>query len=1068
MPTLEELDTLKTQINRLGDEPRLLAERGETLEDISPPESSIDSDLEQLLDEDNSGGGIDEMEALLGSYVDDVNEPGTDINDTPELDDFNIDDLEPLDNPETDDDFSLDDLDLGDAADNFPAVESPEDDSTEGAISEDLSVEEPSIDDFSLEDLSDDIPDDVLSDEAVSEEPPLDDFSLDDLNLDDITSDDQSGFSDVPPENIDSEELSLDEAGDSGSLESLDEPGELEDLELEEDGVDPSDVPDVDSAMEQLGDLDTLDAESQTEISLDEELNFEEELGADVLSDIRDVGDESQQFSMDDFGEQYNFKEGDGAYTENLEVDIEELEQSLDEAFEGGTKPFSLDEDDFTAIRQTLANLPRNLKIAIEEILADDRRNPEILKPLIDALIIGESPKSLVVRFKAITKRKIELPKSYEKRSGKDLEARRASLIYGLVKEGWPVIRMILLVISIGWVLGASVFMWVYRPLMAEYLYEKGLDAIADDDIEEAVMYFYDAWDGWPLFYPEDEGTDRIADSPIVVKGWKNNNRWLDYAAAFRRRKHWDTARDFYEGYLRVKPDSKDVRLEYSEFLSSVLGKYGEAVTVLENAPVSGRNKWDREYTLATGDVYMDWAEDDPTKYEEARFRYAKILEITRNDERAILSMMKYHLRLGDDEKIDRLLPIFDSEVPGRTDTPELAAEVYASLGEYHLARDHAEESRRFINLALAADPLAPEPSFVDGMFWRMADDGQREIQAYRRTLINLDGRESLSRKDLEMRILSLGGMGRLQAANADYGNATASYSKALNLFEDAHKRNQLGATPAYGRLYLEQGDILYRGVQTSGDLPLTLAMNHESLIEGSDRYSELIQAERYYNEAEELLHSSGSSGMPSVSLYRRAYARYVLDLDDALLDFHRVTRKKPEDYEARLALATVLLDRGDFEASRSQYARALELLDSELYRTGGILNPFDRQSHAELLLRYVVAWNNLGVGRARSAARGGGEDDYAAALSAFTMASEYLDDVYDDMTDLNNRGATGLRDIEERRIISINDGRNLLKEKSTYPYINRLRLLGLDRAEDGKDFYLMYPDIPSDLLNRK
>ena len=1069
MPTLKELDTLKKHINELGDEPHLLAERGESLEDITPPESSIDSDLAQLLVDDNSGGGIDEMEALLGSYADDRDKSG--------VDEFSIDDLDPLEGLETgdvDEDMSVEDsreedfsdLDLGDAIEDLSADEAVVDElPPDEPFSEELS--ETLTDDITEELSDDDIPlDDFTAEEpSIDESPddtPTDETDEDSFSLDDISFDEDVG-SDLP-------EMPLDEIGDSGGLESLDkleDLGDLEDLgsEIEES---PEDIPDVESAVEGLGDLDAMDAESQGEISLDEDLNFEEELGADVLSDIRDIGDESQQFSMDDFGEQYNFKEGEGAYTDDLGVDLEQLEQSLDEAADDESKSFSIDVEDFTAIRQTLSTLPRNLKIAIEEILADDRRNPEDLKPLIDALITGESPKSLVVRFRVITKRKIELPRSYEKRSGLALEDRRASLVYRLVREGWPVIRVILLVVSIGWLLGAAVFMWAYRPLMAERLYARGLDAIATDDITEAEMYFRDAWYGWPLFYPDEKDADRIIDSPIVVKGWKNTGRWLDYAAALRRRKHWDAAGMFYEGYLRVKPDSKEVRLEYSAFLSGVLGKYEEALELLEEAPHHGRSKWDRDYILAAGDVLLDWAEDDPTKYEEARKRYAKVLEISRNDERAILSMMRYHLRLADDEEIDRLLPIFDSEVPGRSDAPELAAEVFAGLGEYHLARGNADDSRRFINLAMAADPLAPEPQFVDAMFWRLAGEKQREFVAYRRTLVNLDGRESLSRGNLEMRILTLGGMGRIQAANEEYGKATSSYSKALDLFEDARMRNQLGAAPAYGRLYLELGDIMYRGIQIGEDLPLSLALNQESLIEGSDRYSQLLRTEQYYNEAEELFDmGGGGSRLPTDSLYRRAYVRYVMSLDGALLDFHRVARQRPEDYEARIALATLLLGSGDYEASRSQYSRAIELLDDELHRTGGILNPFDRQSHAELLLRYVISWNNLGVGRARSAARGGGEDDYAAALSAFTMASEYLDEVFDDMTYLNSRGAAGMRDIEERRIISESDGRNLLKEKATYPYINRLRLLGLDKAEDGEDLYLMYPDIPSDLLSR-
>ncbi|RKX75547.1 MAG: hypothetical protein DRP60_08640, partial [Spirochaetes bacterium] len=665
MPTLEVLETLKQRINELGDEPRLLEERGESLGDITPAASPVDSDLEQLLNDENSGGGIDEMEALLGSYVDDLGEAGEEEEGDSSFDDFNLDNLdlpeeideteemEGLDNPgESEiDDFSLDDFNLDDeAVEDFQLDnELPADDMTEEPA--EIPAEEP------IEEL----------DEQDDENPAEDGgFSLEDLDLD-----------------TDTEDL--------GNLEDL---GELDDLDgdVEDDGL--IDIPDVESAVDNLGDLDSLDTESPDSLSLDEELNFEEELGSDVLSDISDLDDDSQQFSMDDFGDQYNFKEGDDAYSGDLGVDLDQLEQSLDEASEDDEKLFTIDEEDFNTIRQTLASLPRNLKIALEELLADERRSPEDLKPIIDALIVGETPKSLAARFKTLTKRKIDLPRSYEKRSGLALEARRDSLVYQLIREGWPVIRIVLLVISITWILGASIFMWVYRPLKAHQLYQLGLDAVKVDDVDKAKEYFYDAWDGWPLFYSEDKDPDRIADSPIVVKGWKTDNEWLLYARAFRRRKQWDTAMQFYEGYLSIKPGSKDVRLEYSRFLSGVLGKYQEAFNLIESAPVAGRLEWDRDYTLAAGDVLLDWAEDDPTKYEDARKRYAKVLELSRNDERAVLSMMRYHLRLKDSDEIERLLPIFDKEIAGRTDSPQLASEVFAGLGNYQLAKSNEKEAR--------------------------------------------------------------------------------------------------------------------------------------------------------------------------------------------------------------------------------------------------------------------------------------------------------------------------------------------------------------------------------------
>jgi len=1069
MPTLEVLETLKKHINELGDEPRILKERGESLGDITPIDSPVDSDLEQLLGDDSQGGGIDEMEALLGSYSDDLGEADEDSSS-----DFNMDVLDDLDLPETGsmeenpDDFSLDDLDFGEAEEELPSDTGDEEPSLEDLSG--LPEEEPSLDelpDLSMEDTS---PED--SSGLPEEESSLDE--LPDLSMDDTSPEEFSGL----PE----EESSLDELPDL-SMDDLDIGGdditggfdddetEAEDLEIleESEGEDFSaDIPDVESAVEDLGDLDSLEDDAPDSLSLDEELNFEEELGADVLSDISDLDDDSQQFSMDDFGEQYNFKEDEDVFAGDLGVDLDQLEQSLDEAAEDEEKPFSIDEEDFEAIRQTLAAMPRNLKLALEELLADERRSPEDLKPIIDALIDGESPKDLAVKFRNLTKRKIELPRSYEKRSGLALEERRASLVYQLVREGWPVIRLVLLTISITWVLGASIFMWVYRPLKAGQLYREGLESIKADDVDRAGEYFHDAWDGWPLFYSEDNESDRIADSPIVVKGWKVNEKWLEYARALRRRKHWDAAMRFYEGYLKVKPDSKDVRLEYSRFLSGVLGKYQEAFDLLESAPVSGKVEWDRDYTLAAGDVLLDWAEDDPTRYEEARKRYAKVLELSRNDERAILSMMRYLLRIRDSEEIERLMPIFNNEIAGQTKSPELAAEVFAGLGNYQLARGDKKDARRFIDLALSADPQAPEPSFIDAEYWRQEGDLQRELSAYKRTLVNLEGRESLTRRNLEIRILTLGGMGRVQALNGNLGDAEASYYKSVNLYEDARNRNQLGSSPAFGQIYLDLGNLKYTGIESGGhssDLILSLASNQELIKEGTERYSELSQAERYYNTAQELMQGNRrNTGMPPEALYRRGYTRYELGRSDALLDFHRVARVRPEDYEVRLALAAVLLESGDYEASRSQYARALDLLDDELRRSGGILNPLDKQSHAELLLRYIIAWNNLGVGRARSAARGGGEDDYAAALSAFTMASEYLDEVYDDMPDLIRRGAPAVRDVDGRRIIKDVNGLRLPEETTTIPYRNRMRLLGLETAPEGSDTYLMYQDIPSDL----
>jgi hypothetical protein len=59
------------------------------------------------------------------------------------------------------------------------------------------------------------------------------------------------------------------------------------------------------------------------------------------------------------------------------------------------------------------------------------------------------------------------------------------------------------------------------------------------------------------------------------------------------------------------------------------------------------------------------------------------------------------------------------------------------------------------------------------------------------------------------------------------------------------------------------------------------------------------------------------------------------------------------------------------------------------------------------------------------------------------------------------------VRDIDDRRITRDESGRRVLEETMTLPYLNRMRLLGLESAGEGEDSYLMYPDIPSDLRVR-
>lgn len=853
-----------------------------------------------------------------------------------------------------------------------------------------------------------------------------------------------------------------------------------------------SDIEDMDTLLssytDDLGELDKTDSfedfdKPDDEEKPDEELAEEppvvdesQEKTSPVSSiqsyslDIEESPEDSQQFSLEDFGDEFSSIDEDKSVDEVISQD--DIALPKDDFSDSGDEDssFSLEEDEFQRLQNAINNFPQNLKLVIESFLGDDRWEVDTVKEFIDAILKGESLKSLVHRYYSITKRRIILPRRYKKQSGEFFEKRRALYIYQLFNKHWPLLQKTLLVVGAVWIMGLSLFTWVYRPLVAEILYTRGLDSIAMDEKAAAVDSFNDAWNGWPLFTSSD---DDIGESPIVVKGWKNKNRWLDYARAFRKRKYWDEAADFYSGYLAVKPDAIDERIEFGRFLYDVLGKHESAIQVLESS--SKLFQRHPELILAAGDVYLDWADTDPSRYENARLNYARALERARKNERAILSMMRYHLRLKNRKEVYTLLPIFNDEVPGDSSEPELAGEVFSSLAEFHLEEENMDEAHRFITLAEHADPAAPEPFYVSALYWRLQGNEQAELSSLQQTLINLDRMESLKHNHIKMQVLTLGGIGilyseqasRLSPDSRDAGEvrsmALDNLNRAVNLYSDAHSRKILAASPEYGSIFLGFGNFLYQ--TNKGESEFSLETNQESLRIPDDSMSNLWLAEHYYNRAEELYdRGNGSSNLPDRALYRRAYVRHLLGMDGAVADFHRISRRRPDDYNSRLALAAVLLDSGDYEASRIQYQRSIELLDEELNSSMGILDFENKSAHRELFIRYVAAWNNLGVSQARSAAgRGGRNDDYAAALSAFTTASEFLDRVTIDQTALNSRGVTGLRDDNSRRIVERIDGLNFLKEKATLPHHNRLILLGKNETSFEETDYLAYSGIPSD-----
>jgi hypothetical protein len=138
----------------------------------------------------------------------------------------------------------------------------------------------------------------------------------------------------------------------------------------------------------------------------------------------------------------------------------------------------SLSEGEFEKLRETIANYPLNLRIAIEEIIAEQAIEPKLMSSLINLLVRGGAPKEAASLAGKILNRSIPIPKGFEKKTGEELETEQSSFPYVFVHKFLPVLRLFMVIA----LLAASVFYlgytFIYTPLRANSIYKQGYELI--------------------------------------------------------------------------------------------------------------------------------------------------------------------------------------------------------------------------------------------------------------------------------------------------------------------------------------------------------------------------------------------------------------------------------------------------------------------------------------------------------------------------------------------------------------------------------------------------------------
>ncbi len=1001
MPTREDINKFKQYVNLWGDEPAVMAALGEPIEDVPPPEPSVEDSL-----------NLDALEGDDLSLEDFLNQAGEDESSEqagPTAEDFlqELNQLgsDGLSKPEGLGEEGFPDLDGLNFGETFPEPETPPD--QEGSFKPESL---PDLEGFSeLDSLTAEggMPslDELTGKEGFSEpeeqtEPTefsgLDSLtaeggmpSLDELTgksgLDSLTAQEDLPFLDEltgkegapePEEQIEPKGFSgldsLTAEEGSSPLDELFEKDEsspqnelsidkLYGFEEQTDGMPPlEDLPSEDPASSEEGSLTNIDIEDFNDIedfdspegSFPSRGSGDSTLESLDIPSLEEEGD--TQFDLGDMGKSFDFQDEGFNFDEEGSGSLESLDSLdnflVDDLDEGETEedPFQISEDHVKAIQKKLDSFPLNLKIAIEETLAEaeDLKGVRYSK-LIQMLSSGSTTRQIVTEYFNITGKKIQLPRGYDKQSGRNFELRQSGFLYQFIKRGWPLIKIgttALIILGIMIYIG---FSFVYRPLQATVYYRQGLKRIAEDQFAEGDALFHKAYFGWRA-------------GPLEIEGWPSKKRFLQYGEAFKARRNYPAAGRMYEALVGEFPGYMTGYLEYGLFLTHITGDYPYAAEILSLG--LDRDMYNYKLMLALGDTYFIWSEEEPDKLEDARYIYAATLSRNDKKDEVLLRMLSYFLRVKDEKNINILYNIYVKKSSIKGDSA-YTARILSELGGYYIDRNEVSKAKDLLFKAEQINTTIPEVHYQLSRYFQKTFNPGQEKKALQKALFFMDQIHPLNRSRIYEKINIYRRRGEMNYKEGLSEKAEIDLEAGIHLVEGSQARGLIGSSRDIGALYKDMGNIHY------------------------EIHDDLKGALGYYDKAEE-------NGYQSIDLsYRRGYILYEQkDYNLAVLAFERALKQRPENTRnIRFALGNTMIHRQNFSGARDNYLALLRDLKNE-EDSLPYLAPEDIMEHRSLVNYFIRTYNNLAYTEYALSQRARDPDRESHALLYFTKAADYAD----------------------------------------------------------------------------
>ena len=642
---------------------------------------------------------------------------------------------------------------------------------------------------------------------------------------------------------------------------------------------------------------------------------------------------------------------------------VQEEEAAADE----NVDEIALSQEDVNNLLRTLAAYPLNLRIICEELIAEQVILPAQLSKLIRLLVNGAHVKETAAHVESITGKPVIIPKSFEKGTGAAFEAEQSSFAYIFVHNFLPVLRLFAFIA----VLAASViylgYRFIYTPLKAESLYKRGYERIPEGEYGRANELFNQAFN-------------------IHKK-----KKWFYlYAESFRDNRRYTLAEEKYESLLRYYPRDKKGVLDYADLNTNYLMNYEKANNLLQRLLLDYAPD-DIEGLLAAGDNFLLWADSDPSRhyaiYEDARFCYARLLELCGWQMPIVERMMKYFIRTDDLKNVLYLRKWFESDEK-RVLSPDSLAELAGYLLDKQLEKpegvpnpyvESIESVREMLLKAIDADPNLPEPHYHLSRYHHNLNNTYDE----RLTLENAIRAFDLARQEtVRRRIYRVDAHYRyanMLINNKEFFPAEEQAARGIELFEDYYNRNLMPATPQLGQLYAVMGDLEY--FVKSGNMRSAL----------DDFY---LKAEQY-------------GYAPPEMLYRMGAAYYQLsEWADSLKYLENASSQLPFNRRLLFALGNINYQRGNYFAASGYYDRLLGILEDQRSRLP-VLLPNDNPQFLDLGERLMMTRNNAGVASEALAEQTGSREYRSRALFLYNESSRAWDSITRDPSSMERMRPT-------------------------------------------------------------